>query len=70
MYHDFLSKNFCLTVPKNFVVEPFSVSLIYVSKKFMLQRVISRVSIGNFLSRSTEKLRGETLQCYVSENFR
>ena len=29
-YHDFLSKLFCLTVPKNFdfVGEPFSVSLI------------------------------------------
>ena len=27
-YHDFLSQNFCLTVPKNFVGEPFSVSLI------------------------------------------
>ena len=27
-YHDFPLKNFCLTVPKNFVGEPFSVSLI------------------------------------------
>ena len=27
-YHDFLSKLFCLTVPKNFVWESFSVSLI------------------------------------------
>ena len=27
-YQDFLSKNFCLTVPKIFVGEPFSVSLI------------------------------------------
>ena len=26
-YHDFLSKIFCLTVPKIFVGEPFSVSL-------------------------------------------
>ena len=47
-YHDFLSKNFCLTVPKKFVVEPFSVSFIYVSKKLMLQRVLSRVSVENF----------------------
>ena len=27
-YYDFLSKTFCPTVPKNFVGEPFSVSLI------------------------------------------
>ena len=27
-HHDFPSKTFCLTVPKNFVGEPFSVSLI------------------------------------------
>ena len=27
-YHNFLSKFFCLTVPKNFAYEPFSVSLI------------------------------------------
>ena len=27
-YNDFLSKVFCLLVPKNFVGEPFSVSLI------------------------------------------
>ena len=27
-YHDFPLKNFCLTVPKNFVGEPFSVSSI------------------------------------------
>ena len=31
-YRDFPSKIFCLTVPKNFVKEPFSVSLIRVSK--------------------------------------
>ena len=33
-YHNFLSKNFCLTVPKNFVGEPFSVSLISGIEKF------------------------------------
>ena len=27
-YHDFASKNFCFTVPKNLVGEPFRVSLI------------------------------------------
>ena len=32
-YHNFLSKIFCLTVPKNFAKEPFSVSLISGIKK-------------------------------------
>ena len=33
-YHDFPSKNFCLTVPKNFVGEPLSASLISGMEKF------------------------------------
>ena len=33
-YHDFLSKFFCLTVPKNFVGEPSSVSLISGIERF------------------------------------
>ena len=33
-YEDFPSKIFCLTVPKNFVGEPFSVSLISDIEKF------------------------------------
>ena len=33
-YEDFLSKIFCLTVPKKFVEEPFSVSLISGIEKF------------------------------------
>ena len=32
-YQDFPSKLFCLTVPKNFVAEPFSVSLISGTEK-------------------------------------
>ena len=32
-YHKFPSKHFCVTVPKNFVKEPFSVSLISGIKK-------------------------------------
>ena len=39
MYHDFLSKLFCLTVPKNFVGEPFCVSQSFLyRKKFMDKR--------------------------------
>ena len=33
-YQEFASKNFCLTVPKNFVGEPYSVSLISGIEKF------------------------------------
>ena len=33
-YHDFPLKNFCLTVPKDFVGEPFRVSLIAGIEKF------------------------------------
>ena len=57
----FPSKKFCLTVPKKFLGEPFRVSLIRVSKNFMLQRVISRFSLKNFLSHSAEKYRRGTL---------
>ena len=38
----FSVENFCLTVPKFFVGESFSVSLMRVSKNFMLQRVMSQ----------------------------
>ena len=68
-YQKFPSKFFCLTVPKNFVGEPFSVSLIRVSKNFMLQRVMSRFSVENFLCHSTEPFHRGTLLCCVSENF-
>ena len=40
-----------------------------VSKKFMLQRVLSHFSVENFLSHSTETFRRETFLCCVSENF-
>ena len=35
-YQAFPSKNFCLTVPKNFVKEPFSVSLFSGIEKFYM----------------------------------
>ena len=46
--HDFLSKIFCLTVPKIFVGESFGVSLLRVSKNFMLQRVMSQFFVEFF----------------------
>ena len=38
-YHNFLSKIFCLTVPKTFVGEPFSVALISGIEKFYASEV-------------------------------
>ena len=37
MYQKFSSKTFCLTVPKNFVGEPFSVSLISGTEKVWIR---------------------------------
>ena len=48
-YHNFPSKIFCLTVPKNFVGEPFSVSLISGIGKFYTSE--GYVTIFNFLSK-------------------
>ena len=69
-YHGFPSKLFWLTVPKKLrrgTLRCFRNFL--VSKKFMLQRVMSRFSVENFLSHSTEKFCRGTLLCCVSENF-
>ena len=67
--HDFPSKVFCLTVPKNFVGEPFSVSLISGIEKFYASEGYATILCRNVLSRSTEKLCRGTLLCCVSENF-
>ena len=54
-YQDFPSKNFCLTVPKIFVGEPFCAAF---QKKFMDKRGgVSSFSIENFLSHSAENFR-------------
>ena len=49
-YEDFPSIVFCLTVLKNFVGEPFRVSLISGIEYFMLQRVLSRFLSYFFVS--------------------
>ena len=49
MLHDFLSNFFCLTVPKNFVGEPFRVSLISGIEKFYASE--GYVTILDFLSK-------------------
>ena len=64
----FPSKTFCLKRPKSFARETFICLYFWVSKMFMLQRVLSRFSVEMFLSHSTESFRRGTLLCCVS-NF-
>ena len=56
---------FCLTVPKNFVGNPFVLCFrkFPVAKKFMDKRGVgvSRFSVEKFLSHSSEKTRRGTL---------
>ena len=63
--HDFASKLFCLTVPKNFVGEPFSLSLISGMEKVWISGwgggEVTSISVENFLSHSAEKFRRTTL---------
>ena len=62
-YHDFPSKLFCLTIPKNFVGEPFGVSENFWYRKSLWIRGgkgVSRFSVENFLSHSAEKFRRGT----------
>ena len=68
---DFLSKLLCLTVPRNFVGRPFSVSLLSGPEKVWIREGgVSRFSVENFLSHSAENFRRWTLLCCVSEKFR
>ena len=72
-YQDFPSKIFCLTVPKLSVGKPVSVSLISGIEKVWIRGgggvVVSRFSVGKFLSEGAENFRRGTLLCCVSENF-
>ena len=60
-HQNFPSKTFCLTVPKKFVGEPFSVSLISGIEKFYASEGYVTILCRNFLSRSTEKLCREPI---------
>ena len=68
--HHFLSKIFCLTVPKNFVVEPFSVSLISAIEKFYASEGYVTIFCRKFLSHSAEKFRSGTFQCVPNFGYR
>ena len=48
--HDFLKKVCCLTVQKSFDGEPINVSLNSGIENFLLEKVMSRFSIGNLSS--------------------
>ena len=75
--HNFPLKICCLTVPENFVGEPFCVSENFWYRKILWIRRGERGSVPifhkNFLSHSTGKLRKGTLLCLtkfrVSKNF-
>ena len=60
----FPSKFFCLTVPKNILGEPFSVSLILDTEKVWMRGWgggVSRFSVETFLSHCGEKFRWLTV---------
>ena len=68
--HDFPSQIFCFTVPKNFVREPFSVSLISDLEKFYAQKGYVKIFCRKFfVSQYRKHRRGNVLVC-DSENFR
>ena len=69
-YHDFPLKIFRLTVPKNFVKEPFCVSENFWYRKMLRIREGAGITIFGqiVLSHSTESFRRGTLLCF--KNFR
>ena len=72
-YHDLLLKIFRLTVPKNFVEEPFFVSQNFWYRKKIIDKRgggVSRFSVKNFLSHSAKKFRRGTLQCVTNFGYR
>ena len=68
-YQGFPSKVFCLTVPKKFIGEPFSVSLVSGVEKFYASEGFVTTFRRFSLSRSAETFRRITLLCCVSEKF-
>ena len=70
-YQDFPWKIFCLTVPKNFLVEPFSVSLITGTEKVWIRGGgASGFTVENFLSHSAENFRRAIPQCCNNFGYR
>ena len=71
-YQDFPSKIIiCLTVPKNFVEEPFGFSPIASTENVCVtEGGVSRFSVGNILSHSAENFRKGTLSCFTNFAYR
>ena len=73
-YHDFPSKIFCLTVPKNFADEPFCAVFQKISGSEKVYGKEGRGSIKifrrNFLSHSAENFRRGILYCYIDIGYR
>ena len=61
--------NFCLTVPKKFVGEPFTLSLASGTKIIYASEGYVTIIRRKFLSHSTETIPRGTLLCSVSEKF-
>ena len=68
-YHDFPSKNVCLTVPRNLVGETFSVSLISGIERFYASEIYLTILFRNFFCLSAEKFRRGTFLICVSEKI-
>ena len=58
-YQDFPSKTFCLTVPRNFVGKPFSVSLLSGAEEVWIRKGVGSFKIfcRQFSVSSAEKFR-------------
>ena len=65
----FRQKNVCLTVPKNFVGEPFSVSLISGTERFYASEIYLTILCRNFFCLSAQKFRRGTFLICVSEKI-
>ena len=68
-YHDSPSKNVCLTVPKKFVGETFSVSLISGTERFYASEIYLTILCRNFFCLSAQKFRRGTFLICVSEKI-
>ena len=69
-YQDFLPKNFCLTVPKIFVEEFFTVAAISGTGNIDIRRGVSGFSVEIFFSHSAEIFRRGFFYCCINFGYR
>ena len=65
---NFPSKNYCFKLPKYFVGEPFTLSLVSGIENVYASEGYVTIFRGTFLTQNTESFRRGTLLCSVSEN--